>query len=234
MEIDRVDFVQSGAVPGAKILLAKSQRIPAPDLSEQPFRPVTPPPFGLVNLDPSALERKRFEMNAISAALVGATGKARRELQERLRQVMAEIAFLRQTSATAEELLSAGSGAQSMAEQAAGQRRSGIGVDNGTTTWDGQSIRINADGSKTKVTTTKAVTKANIADMLRSSRIAKQMSQSALAKAADISERSVKAHESGEATPSPLVAFRLASALDMDIEQREAFAAALRELRARA
>lgn len=69
--------------------------------------------------------------------------------------------------------------------------------------------------------------------MLRTARVAKQLTQSALAKAADISERSIKAHEAGDSVPSPLVAFRLAAALGLDADQRDRFAVALRELRER-
>lgn len=215
LTIDAVALCAQGMNPLADVVLFKSKdavdkatTIPNPDLREQPFRPQPEAGINVVRL-----EAERALRVLINSGRLASSNRLEREAAS------SEFKTLR-------ALLSEGNGADSMREQAAGQRRNGVGVDSGTTTWDGRSIRTNADGSKTKVTT-----KADVADLLRTARLAKQLSQAALAKSANVSERSVRSHEAGDSVPSPLVACRLAAALDLDADQRDRFAVALSELR---
>lgn len=209
--LTRIDSVGSPANEYAEVKLTKAETLPNPDLSAQPYQPVEPPPIAIVNLDAIA---EQLKVLVASGRLASSDRKTRESAHVEFESIR--------------NLLAVGSARQAMAEQATAQRRNGVGVDNGTTTWDGTSIRTNADGSKQKVTST---VKADLGAMIVKARVEKRLTQVALAEAADVSVRTVKSWEAGEAAPSPLLSHRLAVALALDTDQREAFAALLRAAR---
>ncbi len=225
LEIDRLDSVSAPANPLSWALLAKSQeqvekaqRLPAPDMSAQPFKPVTPAPMALVDLGDTL---GKLQTLIASGRLASSNRRVRED---------AKVEF-----ATIRALLSQGSGAHAMAEQAAAQRRNGLGDDPGTTTWNGTSIRVAPDGSRHKVTTTtksaEPVTKQDMGALIRRRRGEAGLTQEQVAKATGVSERSLRSYEAGESVANAGNAFRIAKTLGLTLDEQDAWSALIRRER---